>query len=119
MDCHDTVTTTQGSLSEMTSGQAKGVQSPFNHPWLKGGLGLMSPCLEGHGAVNSPMSLLMALWTLLRWPVGVRAGPGTVTLLTTLEAGTLWQMVEWSWAAFGISVTSLLISPLVHLKGQC
>lgn len=107
MDCPDTVTTTQGSLSEMTSGQAKGVQSLLNHPWLKGGLGLISPCLEGHGAVNSPMSLLMALWTLLRWPVGVRAGPGTVTLLTTLEAGTWWQMrklVEWPWAAFGISV---------------
>lgn len=97
----------------MIVGQSKGVQSPLHHPWLdlkgwlKGGLNLMSPCLEGHGAVNSPMSLLMAIWTLLRWPVGVRAGPGAVILLTTLEAGTWWQMwklLEWPWAAFGISV---------------
>lgn len=99
MDCPDTVTTIQGSLSEMTVGQAKGAQNPLNHPWLdlkgwlKGGQSsLLSPCLEGHRAVNSPMSLLMALWTLLRWPVGVRAGPGAVTLLTMLEAGTWWQM---------------------------
>lgn len=127
MDCPDTLTTIQGSLSEMTVGQAKGAQSPLNHPWLdlkgwlKGGLSLMSPCLE----VNSPMSLLMALWTLLRWPMGVRAGPGAVTLLTVLEAGTWWQMRklvnEWPWAVFAISFLfkSLLISPLVHLKGQC
>lgn len=57
--------------------------------------------------------------------MGVRAGPGAVTLLTVLEAGTWWQMRklvnEWPWAAFAISFlfTSLLISPLVHLKGQC
>lgn len=96
MVCPYTVMTTRAPCGRRQwSGQ--GILGLFSFPWsgLKGWLeycqGLRSPHNEGHGTVSSLMSLLMALWTWFRWPAEIRAGPGSVTLLTTFEAGTQWS----------------------------
>ena len=82
------------------SGWVKGARAPSD-PWsgledqLQSNQGVMSLCPEWRkGTINSPASLLMALWTWPWWLVGDRAGPHNkvVILLTTFDTGAWWLL---------------------------
>ena len=82
------------------SGWIKGARAPSD-PWsgledqLQSNQGVMSLCPEWRkGTINSPASLLMALWTWPWWLVGDRAGPHNkvVILLTTFDTGAWWLL---------------------------
>lgn len=48
----------------------------------------MSSCHEGHGAIKTPVTFLMAPWTWSRWFMRVQTGLGPETVLITCEAGS-------------------------------
>lgn len=105
---------------------------PISSPWpsqLKGDLGLMSSCLQGHGGSQHPSVLLDGTLDIARWFMRVQTGPGPMTFQTTFKRGTLrfliferlgslgrWPVKRPS-PASGIFVFRLFISPMIHLKG--